>query len=218
MTAVRNATTADRDTITHLIDRAFFHLDANTWLVPETPQRSDVMRRYLGLHVEHAVEHGTAVQVALDDQDQAIVGAALWYPAGDPGPADYDTRLAGAVGPERLHRFQRFEHLLHEHTPDTRHDYLGFLAVDPDHQGAGVGGRLLREWHWHLDAAGRPAYLVASNKRSARLYWTHGYRPLDGGRDELLLPGGGSMYRMWRVPGAGDSSITDLAGAAGDPA
>ncbi|WP_425305982.1 GNAT family N-acetyltransferase [Actinocatenispora sera] len=89
---------------------------------------------------------------------------------------------------------------MHHHTPATEHDYLGFLAVAPEHQARGIGSRLLREHHHRLDHQARPAYLVASNQHSARLYARHGYRPLPGARYELRLLAGGSMYRMWRTP------------------
>ncbi|GIL32053.1 GNAT family N-acetyltransferase [Actinocatenispora comari] len=199
MTTVRSANPDERDQITHLINIAFHDLDANRHLVPETPQRLAVMGRYFGLYVDHALGHGACTEVALDDSG-ALVGAALWYLSGDPGPADYDTRLGGLVGADRVDRFTAFDAQLHEHTPDEPHDYLGFLAVAPDRQGAGIGGRLLREHHRRLDARCRPAYLVASNSNSARLYERHGYTYLPDGQHELVLPGGGRMWRMWRRP------------------
>jgi GNAT superfamily N-acetyltransferase len=200
MTIVRAAREQDRDRIVELIDTSFFHLDANRWLVPDAGQRSAIMRGYFAIHVDLALSHGAAAQVAVDDTSNAIVGVALWYASDDPGPADYDRRVAAVVGEPRLRRFLEFDELLHHHTPATEHDYLGFLAVAPEHQARGIGGRLLREHHRRLDHQARPAYLVASNQHSARLYARHGYQPLPGARYELRLPAGGSMYRMWRTP------------------
>lgn len=204
MIAVRAARDDDRDEIVRLIDLAFFDLDANQYLVPESADRSAVMRRYFAIHVGHALDKGLLAQVATDGADGAVVGAALWYHSDDPGPEDYDDRTAAAVGPDRVQRFARFDHLLHEHTPETPHAYLGFLAVTPDRQGRGIGGRLLREHHERLDAQQQPAYLVASSAASARLYERHGYRPLEPLERHLLgLPNGRSMYRMWRAPQGG---------------
>jgi len=197
MTTIRCAQPEDRDQITRLIDLAFFDLDANRLLVPDTAQRSRVMQRYFDIHVDHALRHGAWVDLALAD-DGALVGAALWYVSGDPGPTDYDQRLANAVGPDRLDRFHTFDAQLHEHTPTTPHDYLGFLAVDPTRQRSGIGGQLLHEHHKRMDIRRRPTYLVASNSDSARLYQRHGYRPLPDGHAQLVLPNGGRMWRMWR--------------------
>lgn len=201
MTDIRDARAADREPIVRLITEAFADLAANRYLVPDASRRPAVLRAYFGIHVDHALDpaldNASAAQVVV--AGDTVVGAALWYRGDDPGPADYDARMVAAVSAERADRFRHFDNLLHEHTPEAPHDYLGFLAVAPGRQGRGIGGALLNAHHRRLDAAGRPAYLVASNADSARLYLRHGYQPLQPvDRYELMLPAGGAMYRMWR--------------------
>jgi GNAT superfamily N-acetyltransferase len=194
---LRDATEDERDTIVALIDTAFFDLPANQHLIPDTGERSAVMRRYFALHVDHALAHGTT-HVAV--HDGTVVGAALWYEGDDSGPAGYDQALLAAVGEQRAGRFRAFDNQLHQHTPTTDHAYLGFLAVAPDRQSHGIGSLLLQFQHHDLDRLHRPAYLVASSERSRELYLRHGYA--DTGHRLLELPNGGRMYRMWRTPRA----------------
>ena len=125
---------------------------------------------------------------------------ALWFRI-DEGtgdwPADYGARLADITGPW-IERFLAFDAALERHHPgDIAHHHLAILAVRPDKQGRGSGTTLLRTHHAHLDTAGIPAYLEASDLRTRRLYLTHGYK--DHGLP-IHLAGGGLMYPMWREP------------------
>jgi GNAT superfamily N-acetyltransferase len=52
--------------------------------------------------------------------------------------------------------------------------YLVLLAVDPDHQGRGLGGVLLRHFLAAADDAGLPAYLGTSEPNNLGFYGRHG--------------------------------------------
>ncbi|GFH28825.1 N-acetyltransferase domain-containing protein, partial [Haematococcus lacustris] len=53
--------------------------------------------------------------------------------------------------------------------------YIAFLAVQPEGQGQGLGGRMLRHLLRRADEAGRWSYLEATNDRNVQLYQRHGF-------------------------------------------
>lgn len=85
------------------------------------------------------------------------------------------------------------------HPTHAGHYYLPFIAVRPDRHGTGIGTALLRDRLSILDRQRIPSYLEASSERSARLYERLGFTRLERTTD---LPGGPSLYPMWREPAA----------------
>ena len=86
--------------------------------------------------------------------------------------------------------------ILDAHHPHEPHWYLGFLGVQPALQGLGLGSALLQATLVGVDAAGEPAYLEATSADNRRLYERHGFEVVR----ELPLPGGPSLFAMWREP------------------
>jgi ribosomal protein S18 acetylase RimI-like enzyme len=182
----------DAEAVSSLIAEAFCSLDATAWLVPEPDQRQRVLAANFRIFVEHALDHG---EVQLTADRSAV---AVWFPmdAGPlPPPADYERRLAEAVGPW-TERFQVLDGLFEANHPAEPHHHLAFLAVRPDRQGRGLGSALLRHHHARLDGAGTAAYLEASSERSRDLYLRHGYEPHG---EPFRLPDGTPFWPMWRT-------------------
>src|SRR5699024_3361305 len=107
----------------------------------------------------------------------------------------YDRRLLQACR-QHTPRFAALDAAFEEHHPTAAHHHLAFMAVRPQHQGRGMGGRLLDQHHRVLDRAAAPAYLEAASLRAARLYRRWGYRFVS----RIDLPHGPSMWTMWREP------------------
>lgn len=83
--------------------------------------------------------------------------------------------------------------------PDARaHWYLGFLGTAPEHQGRGLGTRLLAHGLRRCDLEGTPAYLEASRPENVPFYERFGFTV----HHELVLPGGPPVWGMWRDPHA----------------
>ena len=99
---------------------------------------------------------------------------ALWLFKADghePGPADYEARLASLTGPW-TERFARFDAVLDRcHPVGVPHHYLAMIAVRPDRQGAGIGASLLRAYHQEMDKQEEAlAYLEAARELIARAH------------------------------------------------
>jgi ribosomal protein S18 acetylase RimI-like enzyme len=59
--------------------------------------------------------------------------------------------------------------------PKDPHWYLPWLAVDPPHQGTGLGGELLDRGLARVDADHLPAFLETPNPRTVPFYERHGF-------------------------------------------
>lgn len=115
-------------------------------------------------------EHGTAY-VSAD-----FCGAALWLPPDvhadgeaiethfrDTAKAEHLDDLLGTFGEmDRCH-------------PEEPHWYLPLIGVEPNAQGTGLGGALMRRAVALCDADGALAYLESSNPRNISLYERHGF-------------------------------------------
>jgi ribosomal protein S18 acetylase RimI-like enzyme len=109
---------------------------------------------------------------ALED----FAAVALWMPPGaEPDGDRIVTVLRDTVPTERhADAFAVLEQMDRLH-PRGPHWYLPWLAVDPCHQGAGLGSRLLARSLAHVDADHLPAYLETPNPRTVALYQRHGF-------------------------------------------
>lgn len=158
------------------------------------PVTSRVTRLMLLQLENHFLPHG-AVDLAWDGDE--LVGAGLWA-SSDAKPGSVISRLR--LIPQylrlygrRLPAAARIDLAAARRQPRFPHWHLDMLAVSPDHQGRGVGSRLLR---YRLERLPEdlPAYLEATTSGSARLYSRHGFvelGPVPIGKEE-------PMRAMWR--------------------
>jgi GNAT superfamily N-acetyltransferase len=205
---IRSARAGEAGVLGRLIADSFAHLPVSRWLVADEGARRAAMGGQFEILVGHAMQHGTVDVVDVGDADVPTVAAvAVWFP---PGPmadvADYDERLAAAVG-DHLVRFVALDDEMHHRHPESpEHAYLAFLAVSESARDRGLGSALLRSHHELLDADGTHAYLEASGLRSRELYLRHGYADYSapygvGGSDGLdRLDDRDGFYPMWRSP------------------
>jgi GNAT superfamily N-acetyltransferase len=145
---------------------AFIADPVERWLWPEPT-------RYLTHFPAFVAAFGEGARVSDLDEFAAV---AMWIA---PGVAINDdgivTVLRDTVPPERLDdTFATLEQMNALHPKDP-HWYLPWLAVDPPHQGTGLGGRLLDRGLAQVDADHLPAFLETPNPRTVPFYERHGF-------------------------------------------
>ncbi|MCH6171027.1 GNAT family N-acetyltransferase [Pseudonocardia alaniniphila] len=192
---------------------AFFDDPVCRWFFPDEAQRETQHPPFFWPLVEVAYAHG---EVYLTDDR---TGAALWLPvdvsACRTRTPDIARMFEGSVGRSSAARIGALGARSAEiHPMSINHDYLPLIAVRPEWQGTGHGAALLDHRHAALDQRGRAAYLTASNQRSAKFYERFGYRRLAVTID---VPGGPSLYPMWRNPVSPDleARVHDASGGSG---
>ena len=194
---IRAARADEIATVGHLISHSFFHLAANSYLVPSVDDRLPVMADFFTLLTENAHQY-SRVDVIDQPGGEGLAAAAVWFDntRDSPGPERYEERLKALAG-DYHDRFVALDELFEKHHPEGPHWHLAFLAVHPEHQEHGLGSRLMHRTHEELDGANVPAYLEATNQNNVRLYRRHGYADMDP--FEMYLPDGTPFYRMWRT-------------------
>ena len=92
------------------------------------------------------------------------------------------------IGRKALRKMQQFDEYMnkkHRELAPGKHWYLGVLAVDPEHQGKGYGGELLREMLSRIDKEGLPCYLETEGEKNVSMYKHFGFEVLE----EFTIPG-----------------------------
>jgi ribosomal protein S18 acetylase RimI-like enzyme len=175
--------------------RAFDDDPVMTWFFPHEVRRRRRLPRFMAAMTRiAALPHGA---VYTTDSHQ---GAALWSPPGTwkttlSGQVRLAPAMVGLLG-ARLPLALRTFSLIERDHPHEPHWYLMMLGTDPPDQGKGVGSALMAPVLDRCDHEGLPAYLESSRESNIAFYRRHGfevYRQVD-------LPGGPSMWPMWRDP------------------
>lgn len=103
-------------------------------------------------------------------------------------------RMIGVMG-IGMPRALRLMNCWERHDPRQAHWHVGPIGVHPDHQGQGLGGRLLTSFLALVDARHSAAYLETDVDRNVRLYERFGFRVID----EATVSGVLNRF-MWREP------------------
>lgn len=194
---VRQAVPEDRATASAVLSAGFFDDPVTEWLVPERDRRQAIMPPVFGLYFDAFRRHG---ETYLTDDG---AGTALWLPPArdllDAGELEgFGRRVEQAAGPYAARLFE-LDEFFEAHAPTEPHWHLQLVAVDPSHQGRGLGSLLLADQLQRLDRAGEAAYLESTTPRNRALYERHGFECT--GR--IVLPEGPALSQMWRAPDAG---------------
>lgn len=194
---VQQAGQDDRELVVSVLEEAFHHDPVSSWVFPDEAHRRAVHGKFLGVFADITLAEGR-IDVA---EDGAAVALWLPVPAGAPEEEDPTPALMRQTADpdnERCELVGRLTGKVHPH--DRAHSYLLMIGVSPQRQGEGVGAELIRAELDRCDRDGVPAYLEASSARSRTLYERLGFRFLGSA---VELPGGPSMWPMWREPQAG---------------
>jgi ribosomal protein S18 acetylase RimI-like enzyme len=189
-TAARPATAADVPAVARTLAAAFSDDPVFSYCYPDAAARRRILPRWFGIVAEANLPHG-AIHIA-----DEVAAAAVWVPAG----VEEDALMGAALGEvsgryaETLDEIFRRMDAIHPHEP---HHYLFLLGTSPEWQCRGIGSALLRPMLDECDRDAMPAYLEATSEGSKRLYLRHGFEVTG----EIELPGGPSLWPMWRTPG-----------------
>jgi GNAT superfamily N-acetyltransferase len=190
---VRPALADDVRPLSQSLARAFYDDPIMSHIVPDETKRRNRLWKLFDV-------------VAKVDMDKGGVwttpgreGAALWAAPGkwrdSPRHLVRQMPLVFTIGRD-LPRAMRLFTMMDKHHPREPHWYLGVLGTDPAHQGKGLGSALLRPVLDRCDDEGVPAYLESSKESNVPFYERHGFRVMH----ELPIPGGPTLWPMWRDP------------------
>ncbi|MDP8970780.1 MAG: GNAT family N-acetyltransferase [Actinomycetota bacterium] len=196
LTRPRKPTAAERRAVAETLAAAFFDDPVIRWAWHNPQRRRQILPDFFELMVTGSLAHDEVYTT--DD----LAGAALWLPPAALQPSDGEAADFAAAVERVTHEFtpavlQLFA-TLEEHHPHEPHYYLPIIGTRPEHQGRGIGSALLAPVLERCDQDEVPAYLEATSERNQALYVRHGFQVTD----EIPLPGGPTLWAMWREPAA----------------
>lgn len=187
----------DRERVAAALTAAFIDDPVTVWAAPAERHRAAVIRHFFRCYFDFHHGEGT---VYVDPERR---GAAVWAL-----PGNWRTSLG-----QNLRISRAFAHPRHwlraatvargllglerEHPPAPPHFYLASLGVAPEHQGQGLGSRLMQPILEVCDSDGIPAYLESSKESNIAFYARHGFRV--SGKLQLSRRGP-TVWPMWREP------------------
>jgi ribosomal protein S18 acetylase RimI-like enzyme len=160
----------DRDRVISVITAGFITDPAWRWFFPEAKQYLSTAPSLFDAFGGAAIESKTAFVT------ENFEGAALWLAPGiAPDEDSLVKTLEENVSPTILQDVLGVLERMDKYHPEEDVWYLPLIAVDPAHQGRGLGSALMKAALEKCDKQGLPAYLESSNPRNIALYERHGF-------------------------------------------
>jgi GNAT superfamily N-acetyltransferase len=188
----RAADWRDADRLSQTLARAFFDDPLICFLLGD---RTAMMPRLFRALFRLALPYGACAVT------EGYEAAALWRPPGRwhtpfyryvlNGPELQFPSIFGLRGIARA--VSALNHIEQQH-PKKPHHYLQVIGTDPQHQGKGFGGLVMRRQLAIADRTGMPAYLESSKETNIPVYRSFGFQVTG----EIKLPDGPTLYPMWR--------------------
>lgn len=188
---MRTATEADVRPLAGTIARAFHDDPMTTWMVAPHIGR---LTRFFGATLRTYLRRGEVLTTPGHE------AAALWAKPKQwrARPSDAIRTMPAMALALRTHvvRAVRVLGQLERAHPREPHWYLGVVGTDPPAQGKGFGAAVIHPVLDRCDATNVGAYLESSKEGNIPYYERFGF-VVTG---ELVLPGGPTMWLMWRDP------------------
>jgi GNAT superfamily N-acetyltransferase len=200
--SVRPAAATDIAPLATVLARAFYDDPPFVWVLPDPKTRLSRLERLFVTMLRGEIPHGL---VAVAWRGDRIVAGAIWMAPGGwpPGMREQLVALPSYLRTlgRRLRAGSGLTGALARAHPHEPHWYLSTIGVDPDYQGRGIAGSLLRPRLRACDQSGQPAYLESSKPGNVPLYRHFGFQPTG----TPALPAGAPVITtMWRPPGPPD--------------
>jgi len=190
---VRKATGEDVPLLSRSLAAAFYDDPVTQWWMPDTDRRRQILPAFFRLVAEVNLPHDE-----LYTTDHLVAGA-VWIPPGHQPTEVEMAELAPRfehVSAEYAEALFQILSLLDEQHPPEPHYYLFFIGTRPEWQSRGIGSAVMQAVLDKCDREAVAAYLEASSERNKRLYLRHGFEVTE----EIRLPDGPPLWRMWRAP------------------
>jgi ribosomal protein S18 acetylase RimI-like enzyme len=193
----RAATWADAEPLAQTMARAYSDDPLTCFILPDEATRNVKLPRLFRLLFKLGLPYGAC------EVTSGYEAAALWRPPNQwhipiwqyiTNGAEF-LGLFGVGGAARVMGFMG--HIEKRH-PQKPHWYLQAIGTDPTSQGKGFGGVIIRHQLANADASALPAYLESSKESNIPIYASFGFEVTG----EIKLPGGPTIYPMWRKPRA----------------
>jgi len=182
------------------IVRAFAADPLVRWFFPDDETYVQRASTFFGLLFDGRVDDGN-VHVAGDG-----AAVSMWDPPGGGSIAQadldrrWDAEFEPGAGPGERERLEAYEAAADAMMPQGQSWYLGVLATDPDRQRQGLASAAIAPVLAFADRDGLAAYLETGAFENLVFYARAGFEVTD----EVVLPGGPTVWGLQRSPRISD--------------
>lgn len=168
-----------------MYDRTFFDDPQTVYFAPDEAVRRQAIPHVFRLLIRYTKLYGRAQATS-----QRLEGLACWLPLPRARMRPWSLIRAGALAlrsrvgrdvRDRLHRAQEYAGRIHHRVVPGPHWYLVIMGVDPEFQGQGWAGALLRPMLARLDELGRPCFLETHRAENVSFYRRFGFEVAETG-------------------------------------
>jgi GNAT superfamily N-acetyltransferase len=185
----RKARAGDIGDLSRLLAASFRADPVLSWCCPVPARRAEILPRAFAISIAADLGHGEVYTTG-----DGMAGAVCLPPGAEVDEAPLVPAYEAVMGDDAPRFFELFERMAAAH-PREPHYYVNLMATHPGHQSRGIGSALLAHLLEQGERHGAPAYLEATSERSVPLYARHGFDVVG----EIRLPGGPSLWPMWRA-------------------
>ncbi len=184
-----------------VLGRAFMGDPPMAYCFPDAQERERQLPIFFATMLRHGLARGQVWTTP-----GAVQGVAIWFPPAAPAMTEADLGAAGFAQVAKAWGVAPFERMMtillgveacHLDLPTEAHWHLSFLGVAPEVQGAGIGGRLVRQVFPRVNAVGYSCYLDTMLASNVALYERLGFAVI---AEHALVQSEIRLWTMRRAP------------------
>jgi ribosomal protein S18 acetylase RimI-like enzyme len=180
-----------------VLARAFRDYPTDKFAFPDVEERA---KRAIYVHqfvLSCCIRYGEAYSTS-----EKLEGIAAWLPPENAVTSIWKLIRSGALplmlkfgigSARKMIMFNRYLESMHERNAPFPHWYLWNIGVDPQFQGQGYAGKLLRAMFARVDREGMPCYLETQREVNLALYQHYGFEVVE----QFVVPGTG--FTNWSM-------------------
>lgn len=180
-----------------VLARAFQDDPIFVHFIPDASERKNKLPYLIRFLTRYGISHGEVYAISPN-----MEGVAVWIPSEKAARTQWRMMINGGLslylklGREIVSRRRPvidFISLIHRLHAPFRHWYLELIGVDPELQGKGYAGTLLKAMLARLDKENVPCFLETQNGNNVPIYQHYGFKVVEN----VAIPG--TKLRHWAM-------------------
>lgn len=190
-------TEEDIEPAARMLVRAFYDNPVFVYYFPDLSKRKDELQLTFEFMIRDGIRNGEVYATSSE-----LEGISIWLTSEKAKMTILRLLQAGGislflkVGGKSVFRIIRtynYIFSMHDRIAPFRYWYLSLIGVDPDYQGKGYGGLLLKSMLAKIDKEGLPCYLDANDEKNVSIYKHYGFKVIE----EYRIPR--TNYNNWAM-------------------
>jgi len=172
-----------------MLARAFQNYPLLQYYFPDELERKKIASYFVSVAVFSGIRYGEIYATSPN-----LEGVAIWFPSGNYPVTIWKLVRSvplsvifgfGRYGGGRMRQLGEYVDAVHQRLAPFGHWFLQVIGVDPQFQGKGYAGKLLRPMLARIDQEHLPCYLDTQNEKNVSIYQHYGFKVVE----EVTIPG-----------------------------